>query len=53
MQVPDVDWWWMIGGALSMLYAGYVGAMCKKAEAEVKAKATPPAPPTPTPAAAS
>jgi quinol-cytochrome oxidoreductase complex cytochrome b subunit len=52
MEVPEVDWWWMIGGALSMLYAGYVGAMCKKAEAEVKAKATPPAPPTPTPAAA-
>ncbi|MBK7836891.1 MAG: hypothetical protein IPJ49_04210 [Candidatus Obscuribacter sp.] len=50
MEVPEVDWWWMIGGALSMLYAGYVGAMCKKAEAEVKAKATPPA--TPTPAAA-
>lgn len=31
LTVPDVDWYWMIGGALSMLYAAFVAAQCKAA----------------------
>lgn len=52
MSVPPVDWWWMIGGFLSMVYAGYVAGQCKLAEAQLK-KTQPPAQPKPTVAAGS
>ena len=50
MSVPDVDWYWIIGGIVSAVYAAFVMVQCKQAQSQ----AEPPKPqPEPKPAPAS
>lgn len=53
LPVPEVDLWWMWGGALSALYAAFVFMQCKQAAGATAAPAAAaPAPAKPAPAAA-
>lgn len=47
LPVPEVDWWWMIAGAITTVAAIVVGIECQKAKALIPAKPVPQAPAAP------